>query len=173
MVAGLSTSIIGGADGPTAVFLAGKLGLNWFNIFGLVIMVFLLIPNIVYATKVKNHENKCQNRAMNILEQIGRYGCMFLMVFNIGLYELGFGHIYLFLIYLLGNAILLVAYWVMWLLYFHKVTFGRQMMLAILPTCIFLLSGITLLHYFLIVFAVIFGIGHIYVTCQNKVGEEQ
>ena len=27
---------------------------------------------------------------MNILEQIGRYGCMFLMIFNIGIVESGF-----------------------------------------------------------------------------------
>ena len=29
-------SIIGGADGPTSVFVAGKLGMNWLSTFGLV-----------------------------------------------------------------------------------------------------------------------------------------
>ena len=27
-------SVIGGADGPTTVFVAGELGMNWLNIFG-------------------------------------------------------------------------------------------------------------------------------------------
>ena len=27
--------IIGGADGPTSVFVAGKLGMNWLSTFGL------------------------------------------------------------------------------------------------------------------------------------------
>ncbi len=80
-----SISVIGGADGPISVFLAGKIGINWLNVFGLVIVVLLLIPNIIYAIKFKNQQNKCTNKAMNIIEQIGRYGCMFLMVFNIGI----------------------------------------------------------------------------------------
>ena len=36
-------SIIGGADGPTSVFVAGKLGMNWLNTFGLVLVILLLI----------------------------------------------------------------------------------------------------------------------------------
>ena len=83
-------SIIGGADGPTSVFVAGKLGMNWLNTFGLVLVILLLIPNIIYAVRVKNQKNKCTNKFMNILEQIGRYGCMFLMIFNIGIVESGF-----------------------------------------------------------------------------------
>lgn len=160
-------SIIGGADGPTSIFIAGKLGLSWINIFGLVFVILLLIPNIVYAVKVKNQENKCKNKFMIILEQIGRYGCMFLMVFNVGIFE--FRSIYAFLAYLFGNTLIMVLYWIFWILYFCKQTYIRQIMLAVLPTCMFLLSGIALLHYFLIIFAVIFGIGHIYVTNENKV----
>ena len=51
---------------------------------GLVLAIFLLIPNIIYALKVKNR--RCTNRFMNVLEQIGRYGYVF-MVFNIGIAE--------------------------------------------------------------------------------------
>ena len=43
-------SIIGGADGPTSVFVAGKLGMNWLNTFGLVLVILLLIPNIICST---------------------------------------------------------------------------------------------------------------------------
>lgn len=163
-----SMSIIGGADGPTSVFLAGKLGVNWLNIFGLIIVVLLLIPNIIYAIKVKKQQNKCTNKFMNIMEQTGRYGCIFLMVFNIGIAEFGFGSVGAFLVYLLGNTLLMIFYWIIWMLYFNKQTYGKQVLLAVIPVCIFLLSGITMLHYLLIIFGFIFGIGHIYVTNKNR-----
>ena len=162
-------SIIGGADGPTAVFIAGKLGLDWLNVFGLILVILLLIPNIVYAVKVKDQKNLCTNKFMNILEQIGRYACMFLMVFNIGIDEFGFGSVGAFFIYFIGNVLLMSSYWVIWMLYFHKQSFGRQITLAILPTCLFLLSGITMRHYLLILFGLVFGVGHVYVTSKNRI----
>ena len=146
-----SIAIIGGADGPTSVFIAGKLGMNWLNVFGLIFVVLLLIPNIIYAVKVKNQQNKCSNRFMNIMEQIGRYGCMFLMVFNIGIAEFGFGSVGAFFTYLFGNVFLMILYWLIWMLYFIKQTYFKQILLAVIPTCLFLLSGITMLHYLLIV----------------------
>ena len=104
---------------------------------------------------------------MNILEQIGRYDCMFLMVLNIGIAEFGFGSMEAILIYVIGNVLLLLSYWVIWILYFHKQSFGRQITLAILPTCLFLLSAITMQHCLLILFGLVFGVGHVYVTYKN------
>lgn len=160
-------SIIGGADIPTSVFLDGKLGMNWLNISGLIFVVLLLIPNIIYAIKMKNQKNQCSNKFMNVTEQIGRYGCMFLMVFNIGIAEFGFKSVGAFLVYLFGNMLLMISYWIIWMLYFNKPTYWKKMSLAAIPICLFLLSGITMLHYLLIVFGIIFGIGHIYVTNKN------
>ncbi len=159
--------VIGGADGPTSVFLAGRLGGGWINIFGLCIVIAILIPNIIYACKFRGVENKCTNKVMNILEQIGRYGCMLLLVFSIGREEFAFGSIFAFLVYLIGNATLLLAYWLVWILYFVKQSKWKSLTLAILPTLIFLLSGITLQHVLLIVAAFLFGVGHIYVTWKN------
>ncbi len=163
-----SISIIGGADGPTSVFIAGDLGMNWLNVFGLIFVVLLLIPNIIYAIKEKNHKNKCKNKFMNVIEQIGRYGCMFLMVFNIGIAEFGFCSVGAFVVYLFGSAFLMILYWIIWMLYFYKQTYLKQILLALVPICLFLLSGSTMRHYLLIIFGVIFGIAHIYVTNQNK-----
>lgn len=159
--------IIGGADGPTEIFMAENLGSNWFNIFGMIIVILMLIPNCIYALKNKNQKNLCQNKFMNIVEQIGRYGCIILMIFSIGIKEFGYSSIEAFLIYILGNAILLLIYWIVWGLYFHKECFWKKMILAVTPACIFLLSGITLQYYLLILFAIIFACGHIYVTIAN------
>lgn len=162
--------MIGGADGPTSVFIAGELGnTSWLNIFGLIIVALILIPNIIYAIAVKGQKNKCKNMFMNILEQVGRYACMLLMIFNVGIAEFGFSNVVLFLAYLFGNAVLLVAYWVVWMLYFKKPSFGKQIALAVIPTAIFLLCGVTMGHWLLVIFAVVFGVAHVYVTCKNKV----
>lgn len=162
-------AIIGGADGPTSVFIAGKLGIDWLNIWGLILVILLLIPNIIYALKVKNQHNRCTNKLMNVLEQIGRYGCMFLMVFNIGIAEKGFWSVGAFLFYLAGSIILMALYWIIWGLYFHKPAYWKQIALTVIPTCLFLVSGITMRYYLLIGLSVIFGAGHIYVTAKNRI----
>ena len=50
---------------------------DWLNIWGLIIVVLMLIPNILYALKAKESTNKCKNKMMNIIEQIGRYVSFF------------------------------------------------------------------------------------------------
>ncbi len=158
--------ILGGADGPASIFLAGNLGLPWVNLFGVIIILLLLIPNIVYALKFRGQKNRCPNKVMNILEQIGRYASMFFMVFNIGI-DYGFSSVGEFLAYGFGNVALLSAYWVIFILYFQKQKFWKAMALAIIPTGIFLLSGIILRYILLTMSAVLFGIAHNYVTYQN------
>lgn len=164
----MGTSVtIGGADGPTSILISEKLGGSWFNTFGIVIMILLMIPNIIFAIKFRGQENKCTNKAMNIIEQIGRYGSMLLMIFNIGILDCGCASVTGYMIYLIGSVILIVAYWIAWILHFIKPRVVVSMALAIIPAILFLLSGFMLCQYLLVITAVIFGIGHIYVTYQN------
>lgn len=162
-----STTIIGGSDGPTSIFLADQLGWNWINLFGFIIIVLMMIPNIVYAMKFRGVTNKCKNKWMNLLEQVGRYGCMFLMIFNIGIAEFGYASVEAFLLYLLINAVLMLAYWIIWVLYFHKQQQWKSLALAILPSCMFLFSGILLRHVLLVILAIVFTVSHIFVTIKN------
>lgn len=144
-----------------------RMGFNWINLFGLIIIILMLIPNIVYAIKCHDQEEHYSNVMMNLLEQIGRYASMFLMVFHIGLSEFGFSSVKALVIYGAGNVVLLVIYWVTWVSYFRRPAFEKRMALAVVPVGIFLLSGITLRYILLIVSAVIFGMSHIYITYQN------
>ena len=169
----MDISIIGGSDGPTSIFLAGKVGFSWINTFGLIMVVLLLIPNIIYGYKFHDVRNQCRNRVMNILEQIGRYGCMFLMIFNIGILEYSFSSIEMLLLYIVGNVVLMTVYWGIWMLFFHKQDNWKRMVLAVIPTVLFLMSGITLRHVLLVIMALIFGTGHIYVTKANIAAAEQ
>ncbi|HOM03754.1 MAG TPA: hypothetical protein PLH43_13190 [Acetivibrio sp.] len=43
----------------------------------------------------------------------------------------------------------------------------KAIALAVIPTCIFLLSGFLLKHWLPVSASVLFGVGHVYVTYQN------
>jgi hypothetical protein len=66
---------------------------GWINVFGAVIVVLLLIPNIVYAIKNKGEKNLCANRFMNVVEQIGRYACIVLMWLPLLVWKFGFASV--------------------------------------------------------------------------------
>lgn len=141
---------------------------GWINIFGIAIVAIILIPNIFYAIKFKNIENNYTGKAMTIIEQIGRYACMLLMILPLGVWSFGYSSKVAMLIYMIGNIILLVAYWGIWVLYYKTQTVGKAIVLAVIPTCIFLISGTTLQHWLLVVASILFGVGHIYITYQNN-----
>ncbi len=140
---------------------------GWINVFGAVIVILMLIPNIVYAINNKDEKNLCTNRLMNMIEQVGRYGCIVLMWFPLLVWKFGFTSVFEMLLYLFGNGILLTAYWVVFAIYMKRKSPSLAITLVILPSCIFLLSGIVLRHWLLVVFAVLFAVGHIYVTKNN------
>lgn len=142
--------------------------MDWINIFGLIIVVLMLIPNIQYALKFKDIENKCKNKIMNLLEQIGRYGSMFLMIFNIGILEYGFSSKLAFLVWAVIMIVLMIAYWIVWLLYFKRLGLSYALILAIIPSAIFIFSGVLLRDYLLLIFGIIFCVGHVYVSYVSK-----
>ena len=50
--------------------------MEWFNVFGLVFIVIIMIPNIVFEVRCKDgFENSWNNKAVETIEQIGRVGC--------------------------------------------------------------------------------------------------
>jgi hypothetical protein len=140
---------------------------GWINLFGAGVVILLLIPNIVYAVRNKDEKNLCSNRYMNVTEQIGRYACIILMWLPLPGWEFGFAGVSEMLLYMAGNILLLAAYWFVFIRYFKKKTARRAMTLAVLPACIFLMSGLLLRHWLLAGFALLFAIGHIYVTKKN------
>jgi hypothetical protein len=141
---------------------------GWINVFGAAFVILMLVPNIVYAIKNKDEKNLCTNRIMNIIEQIGRYGCVVLMWLPILVWKFGFASVFEMILYLVGNGILLAAYWIAFAIFMKKKNTKLALTLAILPACIFLLSGVLLRHWLLVGFAVLFTIGHAFVTYKNS-----
>ena len=143
--------------------------MNWFNVFGLIIVILLLIPNMLYFYLNRNKPmvNKCKSKIINMAEQIGRYGSMALMVFNIGIFEFGFRTHEIFALYLITNAILLLLYWMFWFFYIRRNNIVFPMLLAVIPSVIFILNGLLFRHWLLVLFGTIFAVSHIYITYQN------
>ena len=140
---------------------------GWINVFGAVFVILLLIPNIVYAIRNRDEKNLCANRFMNVLEQIGRYACIVLMWLPLLVWEFGFASVFEMMLYLAGNAVLILVYWILFARYAETKSAKLALSLAVLPACVFLMSGILLRHWLLAGAAVLFGIGHVYVTLQN------
>jgi len=141
---------------------------GWINAFGAGIVLLLLIPNIVYALKNKGEQNRCQNAFMNVIEQVGRYGCIVLMWLPLPVREFGFAGVGAMLLYLIGNGVMLAAYWLVFFFYLKQKNRSRALILAILPACVFLMSGLLLRHWLLVGFAALFAVGHVYVTLKNQ-----
>lgn len=127
-----------------------------------------MIPNIVFAIKCKDgFENKWNNKAVEILEQIGRFGCFGFMIINIPGTWFGWWSDEAFAIYLIINAILVLIYCTIWIVCFRKNSVFRALSLSIIPSVIFLFSGIMCRSVLLIASAVIFAPCHIMISYKN------
>lgn len=142
--------------------------LGWINLIGGIIVALMLIPNIIFAIKNKGNQVNKANKFITIIEQIGRYGCMALMVLPLFVWSFGFSPLEFMFVYLGANAILIISYYMCWIAYSKKKQMDTALALAIIPTLIFLISGYLLKHWALVICAVIFGASHIYIAYVNN-----
>ncbi|MDD6673950.1 MAG: hypothetical protein PUE46_08190 [Eubacteriales bacterium] len=141
---------------------------NWINLFGGVIVLLILIPNIIYALKNKEETHEKSNIVIVITEQVGRYACMLLMIVPLFVGEFGFSPLEFMFNYLIGNLILLVFYYIFWVLFAKNKSLDKALALAAIPTLIFINSAVSVKHWTLLVFALLFGASHIYITYKNN-----
>lgn len=142
--------------------------MGWINIFGLVFMIIIMIPNVIFALKCKDgFENRWENKAVEVLEQIGRYGCFAFMVINIPKTWFGWASDEAFALYLIVDAVLIIAYCVIWVVCFKKNSVFRALSLSMIPSAIFLFSGIMSRSVLLMISAVVFAPCHILISYKN------
>lgn len=144
--------------------------MQWFNLYGLIFMTVIMIPNIVFAVRCKDgFNNVWHNRLIECLEQIGRFSCFGLMVINIPGVWLGFKSKTAFWVYMVVNCVLILSYCLIWVLYFNQNCIFRALALSILPSIIFLFSGIISRYILLVIGALIFAPCHIVISYNNAV----
>ncbi len=142
-----------------------------FNPFGLIFMILIMIPNIIYAVKYKNISEKSVPskfaKILEFFEQIGRYGCFTCMIFNIPGTCFGFRSLEVFTIYLVLNTVLTFAYCLIWAFCFDKDNLFKAISLSVLPSAVFLFGGILSRSVLLIIFAMIFTPCHVAISVRN------
>lgn len=143
--------------------------MSWFNYYGLVIIVLIMVPNVVFAVCHKDgFENKYKNKLCEAFEQVGRYACFALMIFNIPYTYLGYYFPYAEVIYLTVNGALVIAYCLVWVIMWKRQNLLRAVLLSAIPSAIFVFSGVIVASIPLIVFSIVFAITHILISVKNE-----
>jgi len=107
------------------------------------------------------------NALIGICEMLGRSACIILMIVPFGVLEFEFSNKENFLIYTFGISLLLIINWVVWARFLKKRTFKRAISLSLLSTFVFLLTGLTLDHWWLALAAVVYGACHAGITLES------
>ncbi len=110
---------------------------------------------------------------MEAAEQVGRIGCFGFMVLTVPGWWTGFPSEEAFATYLVLNGVLTVAYLLIFALNFRKSGRFRALALSILPSAIFLLSGVLSRYLPLCLSAVLFAPCHILISYRNAVLAEK
>ena len=142
--------------------------MEWINIFGLIFMAVIMIPNVIFALKCKDgFENQWKNRWVEAIEQIGRFGCFGFMIIHIPGTWFGWWSDEAFAVYLIVDTILAALYCLIWIVCFRKNSVFRALALSIIPSVLFLFIGIMSRSVLLIIAAVLFAPSHIAISYKN------
>ena len=142
--------------------------MGWFNLFGLIFIVVIMIPNTIFAIKCKEgFDNKWSNRTVEIIEQAGRFGCFVFMIINIPGTWFGWWSDEAFALYLIVDVILVMFYCAIWMICFKKSSVLRALALSVIPSILFLFSGVMSRSVLLIIASVFFAPSHIVISYKN------
>ena len=140
--------------------------MKYINLFGLAVVLLLLVPNVIFMMKNKDgFENKWSNRAVEILEQIGRFGCFISLSIRTGFW--GFSSVANLFIYVIVDSVLLIAYLVIWAILWKKPGVTRALLLSIIPSVLFIFSAAISHEYVFLAFSLIFAPCHILISYKN------
>ena len=143
---------------------------KYVNFWGLILVVIILIPNIVFAMTCKDgFENRYQNKLVETLEQIGRFGCFFSMFILIPYMNKGYWFQQGKTIYLILGFLLVGLYCLGWIVFWKENSIRKSLYLSIVPSLLFLESGVVSGNILLLIFAVIFAPCHILISYWNAV----
>lgn len=123
---------------------------------------------MAFAIKWKDgFENQWNNRYVEAIEQIGRFGCFGFMIINIPGTCFGGWSDEAFAAYLLADDVLLALYCANWMICWHKNGVFKSLALSIIPSAIFLLSGLMSRSVLLLLSALLFAPTHILISYKN------
>lgn len=141
---------------------------GWINWINMMVVAYLIIINMIVAKKGLSGSFSSKHLIVNIIEQIGRYGCMVLMILPIFVrnWKFGFESVMEMLFWVCLTILLLIIYSLLWI---KKVHGGAGILygLAIVPVVLFLMNGILLRHPALVAASLVFGVFHFIIVKEN------
>lgn len=142
--------------------------MSWINVPGLIFVLLLLVPNIAFAAAHKDgFENRYQNKQVEALEQIGRFGCFIFMAVCLPFACGGWWFDKAETVYLTAGGALITLYLLGWFILWKEDSVRKSLLLSIVPSLLFLESGILTLNIPLILAAMLFAPCHITISYQN------
>lgn len=143
---------------------------KYLNYWGLIFVIVILIPNILFAITCKEgFENRYQNKLVEILEQIGRFGCFFSMFLIIPFMNKGYWFNHGEIVYLILGVLLVALYCFGWTIFWKENSIRKSLYLSVIPVVLFVESGIISGNIMLVIFAIIFAPCHIRISYMNAV----
>ncbi|GFP75501.1 hypothetical protein [Clostridium fungisolvens] len=151
--------------------MLGHLG---FSYVGLIYLLMLFIPNIIWSKNQPiDYDNTKENKILLLFERIGQVCCtcsiLIFSDFNIAPFSI-------WSLWLIVSFLLMLLYEICWIRYFvnehteenfYRSFYGIPIPLASLPVTAFMLLGIYGKVIWLIVSAIILGIGHLGIHIQH------
>lgn len=136
------------------------------QIYGVIAVVVLLLPNLL-SQKGSRGGYVYPKTHLSVFARIGTLGSNFFMIFGIVGTYLGPWFPFAAELYLLQSALLLLAYIAASLLTAERDTLCRSILLSVLPSALYLSSGILLLSIPLIVTSIVYAAGYIPLCIRN------
>ncbi|HCT16516.1 MAG TPA: hypothetical protein DIW36_03795 [Ruminococcaceae bacterium] len=148
--------------------------MSWFNFIGLIFVAVILIPNIIFAAKNKDgFQNFYHNKFVEIFEQIGRFGCFITMFLTPPFLNLGFKINGAKTAYIITGAVLVALYCLGWIIFGKENSIRKSLALSIIPSLLFIESGLLSLNFPLIILSLIFAPCHIIISYKNAKATEE
>ena len=144
-----------------------------FNFIGLIFVAVILIPNIFFAVKNRDgFQNFYNNIIVETLEQVGRFGCFIFMFITPPFLNMGFKSDGIRTAYIITGSVLAVMYCLGWIVFRNENSVRKSLALSIIPSILFLESGLLSLNFPLIVLSIIFAPCHILISYKNAKAQE-
>lgn len=143
--------------------------MQFFNLYGIPVIAVLFIVWIIFRIIDKDYiaETSTINRGLKAFEQIGGFAVIFCMVCSFGIQGNGFLSETMRNFWIVSVVGLIILHILSCILYYRSRNHTLHMLTAIFPSLIFLLTGLLEQDPPLLLFAIIYAIGKIYVTSKS------
>lgn len=142
--------------------------MQFFNFYGIPVISILFIVWMIFRYMDKKYRSPKDsvNRGLKAFEQIGGFAVIFLTVCGFGIQGNGFLSDTMRNFWIVSMVFLILLHILSCVMFYRSRNHTLHMMTAILPSVIFILTGLLEQDPPLLLFAIVFAIGKIYMTAK-------